>query len=140
MTDCQRSRGYILEPVQKWKEQQSLFRQLANLQGLTIRDLLSQPQMQHNNKHTQSEIFTSAVNTTVNLSSPVINTKSIYTKVNPSSSPVNTRRTQHYTSTLMANTAINISSSAPVENMLITAPPEFEQLITWDTEKFKRLG
>ena len=34
----------------------------------------------------------------------------------------------------MVDAAINISSSAPVENM------ELGQLIDWDTEKFKRLG
>ena len=92
--------------------------------------------MQPNTKHTQSAIFTSTVNTTANLYSSLVDTKSIYTKVNPSSSPVNTGRTQPHTSTLMANAAINVSSSDPVENMQITAPPEFEQLITWDTEKF----
>ena len=43
--DGQKYGGYVLESVQKWEEQQSLFRQLENPMWLTIRDLSSQPQI-----------------------------------------------------------------------------------------------
>ena len=129
--DRRKSGGYVLEPVQKWSEQQSLFRQVQNLQGLTTRDVSSQPQMQPSNKRTQSAILT-----TVNLSSSVVNTKSVQsstltenTTIKPRVSMVNTKIIQSSTPTLTitANPSSSTSNTERIQPRASTTIPESRQ-------------